>query len=309
MLNLAFSEKSLEVQRNVVIEEFRQRYLNQPYGDVMLLLRPLVYKTHPYQWATIGKIPEHIEQTTMGDVKAFYQKHYNPSNAILSFSGNMSANELRPLVEKWFGGIENQNGYDRKLPAELPQTEKRILKVERDVPTHVLVKAFKMVDRYHPDYYAFDLISDLLSNGHSSRFYQRLVKQKRIFNQVDAYITGEIEPGMFIIKGTLAGGHTMEEAEAAVDKELTEIKKGRFTDSELQKVKNKVEAVLEMSEINGMYKAMMAAYHELLGDASQINDEMNKYRRITRDDIIRVANTAFPDEKASVLYYYARDKK
>jgi predicted Zn-dependent peptidase len=309
MLNLAFSEKSLEVQRNVVIEEFRQRYLNQPYGDVMLLLRPLVYKTHPYKWATIGKIPEHIEQTTMGDVKAFYQKHYNPSNAILSFSGNMSANELRPLVEKWFGGIENQNGYDRKLPAELPQTEKRILKVERDVPTHVLVKAFKMVDRYHPDYYAFDLISDLLSNGHSSRFYQRLVKQKRIFNQVDAYITGEIEPGMFIIKGTLAGGHTMEEAEAAVDKELTEIKKGRFTDSELQKVKNKVEAVLEMSEINGMYKAMMAAYHELLGDASQINDEMNKYRRITRDDIIRVANTAFPDEKASVLYYYARDKK
>lgn len=308
MMDLAFSSKSLEVQKNVVTEEFRQRYLNQPYGDTMALLRRLGYKKHPYRWPTIGKEVSHIENATMEDVKTFYHRFYNPQNAIMTLSGDISVKEAKHLAEKWFGDIKNHPSALPELPQEPEQTAKRTETVYRDIPAHAIFKGWKMSPRTHPDYHAFDLISDLLANGDSSRLYQHLVKERKLFTSADAYITGEIDEGMLIVSGHLAEGVTVEAAEAAIDEEINKLRQEPVPDEELQKVKNKAEAMSEFQEISGFNKAYLLSYFELLSDAGEINYEVEKYGIITPGDIMRVASSSLTDSKACVLYYLSGKK-
>ncbi|HBG71156.1 MAG: peptidase M16 [Bacteroidetes bacterium GWF2_43_63] len=306
MLSLAFSEKSLEVQRKVVIEEFKQRYLNQPYGDAWLYLRPLAYKEHPYKWSTIGKELSHIENATMSDVRAFYDKWYNPANAIMVVTGPLETDTVRKLAEKWFGSINKTHAAAHNVPQEPEQNEKRELTLERDVPFRALYQAYHMAGRENPDYKVCDLISDLLSNGASSRLYQNLVKDKNYFSGLNGYITGDYDPGLFVIHGELTGGYSFNDVIPAIKKEIEEIKKGNFSDRELEKVKNKIESTFEFSKTSCLNNAMNLAYNEWMGDADRINHEVAKYRAITREDICRVATSVFRDENLSQLLYEPR---
>ncbi|WP_321280574.1 pitrilysin family protein [Marinifilum fragile] len=306
MLSLAFSEKSLEVQRNVVIEEFKQRYFNQPYGDVWLHLRPLAYKKHPYQWSTIGKSIEQIETVQLDEVKAFFFKHYAPNNAILVVSGNVETENVKHLAEKWFGPIERREIAERNLPEEPEQTELRTLHLERNVPFDAIYMAFHMGKRIDDEFYSTDLVSDVLSNGQSSRIFQKLIKERNLFSSIDAYLTGDFEPGLFLVTGKLSEGVSFEEAEAAIWEELNKIATEKVTDYELQKVKNKIESSLVFSEISYLNKAMNLATHELLGDANDINTEVEKYRKVSIDDILNTSAKLFRKENCSTLYYHAK---
>jgi len=309
MYGLAFSEKSLEVQRNVVIEEFKQRYLNQPYGDAWLLLRPLAYKVHPYKWATIGKEIRHIEEAVMDDVKAFFKKHYNPKNAILVVSGNVDTEEVRLLSEKWFGSIPGGAKPGRNLPEEPRQEEYRRLEVERDVPADSLFMAFHMCSRRDPEYYTMDIISDLLSRGNSSRLYNRLVKDKQIFTELNAYVMGELDKGLFIVAGKVTPQFTLQQGEEAVFEELEKLQNEPVPDAELNKVKNKIEATHTFSEMNVLDKAMNLAFSELLGDANRINTEVERYMNVSADMIQGQAREVFRKTNCSSLHYRSIKKQ
>jgi len=303
MLSLDFNEKSLEVQRHVVIEEFKQRNLNQPYGDVGHLVRGLAFKKHPYQWPTIGKEPAHIENATLDEVKDFFFRFYAPNNAILSVTGNISFEETVALAEKWFGPIPRRDVRPRNLPKELSQTEERRLVVERNVPMDALYMAFHKCDRRHPDYHTFDLMSDILCNGRSSRLIQHLVQQEQVFSSIDAYISGSIDNGLIQIGGKPAPGVSLEEAEAAVWQELEAMKTERIDESELEKVKNRYESEQIFSNINYLNVATNLAFFELIGEAEDINREVEKYRAITAERIMEVSKQTFVKENCSVLYY------
>lgn len=306
MLSLAFSEKSLEVQRQVVIEEFAQRYLNQPYGDVYLLLRPLAYKKHPYRWATIGKEIEHIETATMEDVKAFFKRHYFPGNAILSISGDMKFEEVKKLTEKWFGNIPKKTKELRKLPKEPLQMEERVLEVERNVPLNALYYAYHMPARINDDYYAADLLSDVLSRGDSSRFYERLLKRTSLFAEIDAYVTGDLENGLFIISAKLADGVEYSKAESLIEKELSEIIEVGISEEELIKVKNKAESTFEFGKTSALNKAMGLAICALTKEPELFNNEFQLYKKVKSSDIQRVAKTILRKENRSKLIYKAK---
>ena len=303
MLDLAFSPKSLDVQRNVVIEEFKQVFLNQPYGDAWLLLRPLVYRTHPYQWSTIGKEIAHIENASMDEVRDFYQKYYNPNNAILVVAGDVEPIEIKELAEKWFGDIPSGDVPERNLPKEEIQTANRTLSVKRNVPANAIYKAFHMCSRSDQDYYATDLLSDILSNGDSSRLYSKLVKEQKLFSELHAFISGDIDEGMFIISGKLMNDVEIDKAEQAIHQELEKIKAELVSTDELQKVKNKIESSLTFSEVNILTKAMNLAYYELLGDAKKINEEVDQYELVNAEKIQEIAQELFRLENESTLYY------
>lgn len=303
MLSLAFSEKSLEVQRKVVIEEFKQRYLNQPYGDAWLYMRPLAYTTHPYKWATIGKDISHIENATMSDVREFYNKWYNPANAIMVVAGPLELKVVKSLAEKWFGNIDKPHTATHQIPQEPVQNKKRELTLTRDVPFKALYQAYHMPARNHPDYKVCDMISDLLSNGASSRLYQNLVKDKNYFSSLNAYISGDVDPGLFMVQGELSNGYSFDDVIPAIDKEIEEIKKGNIHDREIEKVKNKIESTFEFSKTSCLNNAMNLALYEWMGDANQINHEVEHYKAITKDDICRVANELFRKENLSQLNY------
>jgi zinc protease len=306
MYRLAFSEKSLEVQRNVVTEEFRQTHLNQPYGDVWLLLRPLVYNVHPYRWATIGKEISHITNAVMDDVKDFYNTFYNPNNAILVVAGNMNFDQVKQLTEKWFGPIENAGINSRNLPQESGQTEARFLEVERSVPSDMIYKAWVMCDRFDNNYHATDLLSDVLSNGNSSRFYQNLIKDKKLFSELDAYITGSFDQGMFVVSGKPSAGVSLEEADAAINHEISSLHTTLIDPIELQKVKNKIEAHLVYSRINVLNRAVNLAFGELMGDAGLVNLETEKYQSVTPEQMQTVAKEKLTPQRCSTLYYRAK---
>ncbi len=306
MLSLAFSEKSLEVQRSVVIEEFKQRYFNQPYGDVWLHLRPLAYQEHPYQWPTIGKSIDHIEKATLEEVKDFFFHHYAPNNAIMVVAGNVETEQVKTFAEKWFEPIERREIAKRNLPTEPIQTEFRSKKVERNVPFDAIYMAFHMGKRMDDDFYIVDLISDVLSNGQSSRIFQSLVKEKNLFSSIDAYLTGDFEPGLFLVSGKLIEGVDMKVAEDAIWEELNKIANQKVDEYELQKVKNKVESTLVFSEISYLNKAMNLATHELLGDANDINKEVEKYQKVTVDAILNKSAEIFRKENCSTLYYHSK---
>ncbi|WP_291857606.1 pitrilysin family protein [Marinilabilia sp.] len=308
MRELDFSDKSLEVQRKVVIEEFKQRYLNQPYGDIPLLIRNLAYKVHPYRWPTIGKDISHIEDATLNDVKDFFYKHYAPNNAVLSVAGNVTPEQVFRLAEKWFGPIAAQSVQQRKLPQEPRQTEARQLTVERDVPAPYIQMVFHNGKRTDKEFYADDLLSDILSNGPSARMFQSLIKEQRLFSDVNAYIAGDRDPGLFTVTGRLMPEVSMEKAESAIRSELVKLSIDGPSDYELQKVKNKVESNLVFGEIHYLNKAMNLAQFELLGDAEEINREPERYRAVTADDVKTVAQRIFAPENCSTLYYLPQKK-
>jgi len=300
---LAFSEKSLEVQRSVVIEEFKQRYLNQPYGDVWLLLRPLCYKTHPYQWATIGKAIKHIEDATMEEVKSFFFKHYTPSNAILAVSGNIEMNDVQSLADKWFGPIEKRKKYIRNLPKESIQTKKRELWVERNVPSDMIFLAFHMDQRTGLDYQVIDLISDLLGRGKSSRFYKNLIKDQSKFIELNAYVMGSVDNGLFVISGKPNKDTSLKEAYNLIWKEIDKVKENTIEKRELQKLKNKIYSTTTFQEMSLLNKSMGLCFNELLGDANEINNEINKYKIIDQVRVNEVARSILKEENCNVLYY------
>jgi len=305
MLSLAFSEKSLEVQRNVVIEEFKQRYLNQPYGDVWLRLRPMVYKKHPYRWDTIGKTIEHIENAQIGDVKAFFKKHYNPQNAIMVVGGDVKLEQVKQLAEKWFGPIPPGEKYHRNLPQEPLQHEVRRETVTAKVPLNDVYIAFQMENRFDKAYYVVELMSDILSRGNSSRLYRNLVKEKQIFSEVHAYMTGSIDRGMFVFEGKPLKNISIETAEAAIWEELDKLKEEVIPADELTKVKNKTESTMIFSEMSLLDKAMNLAYYELLGDADKLNHETEKYLEVTPGQIKEEAIKLFRKDNSSTLIYLA----
>lgn len=303
MLELAFSEQSLEVQRAVVMEEFKQRCLNQPYGDVGHLLRPLAYQTHPYRWPTIGKDLSHIANATLDEVKEFFFRFYAPNNAVLAVTGNISWEETVRLTEKWFAPIPRRNVPVRQLPQEVVQTAERRQTVERNVPLDALFMAYHMCSREDADYYAFDILSDILSNGRSSRLTRRLVQEQKLFSSLDAYISGTRDAGLLHISGKPSAGVSLEQAEAAVRKELEELKSGFVGEQELEKVKNKFESTQIFGNINYLNVATNLAWFELTGQAEDIDREVDNYRSVTAEQLHRVAQQTFRDENGIVLYY------
>ena len=306
MLSLDFNEKSLEVQRQVVIEEFKQRNLNQPYGDVGHLVRGMAYKEHSYQWPTIGKETSHIANATLDEVKDFFFRFYAPDNAILAVTGNISFEDTVALAEKWFGPIPRRNVATRNLPKEPVQTAERRQTVERNVPVDALYMVFHKCDRLHPDYYTFDMLSDLLSSGRSCRLVQHLVLEKQIFSSIDAYISGSIDEGLFHIAGKPSPGISLEEAEEAIWEELEALKTVETDPYELEKVKNRYESEQIFNNLNYLNVATNLAFFELIGKAEDINHEVEKYRSVTSERIREVARKAFVRENCSGLYYKAK---
>lgn len=303
MLSLNFNEKSLEIQKNVVTEEFKQRNLNQPYGDVSHILRKMAYKTHPYRWPTIGKEISHIMNATLEEVKDFFYSFYAPNNAILAVSGNITFEETKRLAAKWFGDIPARDIKPRELPQEEPQTEEHRVTVFRDVPVDTLYMAFHICGRRDSSYHTFDIMSDILCNGRSSRLIQRLVIEKKIFNSIDAYISGSIDSGLFHITGKPCDGVSLEEAEKAVWEELEDLKKHPVEELELEKVKNRYESEQIFSNINYLNVATNLAFFELIGKAEDINDEVRKYRSVSSEQITEMARKCFINTNSNILYY------
>ncbi len=301
MLSLAFTDKSLEVQRSVVIEEFKQNYLNQPYGDVWMELRPLAYQKHPYKWATIGKEIKHIEDATMKDVKAFFKKHYSPSNAILSIAGNFEINEVKELTKKWFDDIPAGEKYIRNIEKEPKQTEYREKTIEREVPADAFYYAFKMGDRMHQDFYTTDLVSDALGRDKSSRLYLSLKKEQQLASSINSYILGTIEDGLLVISGKLNDGVSFKELDDALWIELEKVKTEVLDESELKRLLNKIRTSKEFQEQGILNRAMSLCMYELLGDASMINEEGNHYFSITPAQIQTVAQSILKKENCSLL--------
>lgn len=308
MLQLAFTPQSLEVQRHVVIEEFKQRNLNQPYGDIYQLIRPLAYTTHPYRWPVIGRSIEEIEAATLDEVKEFFYAHYAPNNAILCVAGSISWEETLRLCEKWFAPIPRREIAPRNLPAEPKQTAPRRLSVERDVPLDAIVKVYHMCDRRNAQYHACDLLSDVLGTGASSRLYKELVQEQQLFNSIDASISGEIECGLLIINGKLNKGVSIKEGEAAINREIAKLQQEGVTEREINKVINRFEAEHLVSNLNYTDKAANLAYHELIGRAEDINTEVDKYKALTPQDIQNAAREVLQEDNCSTLYYHAVSK-
>jgi zinc protease len=307
MLSLAFSEKSLEVQRKVVCEEFKEHYINKPYGDVWNKMRNLAYDVHPYKWMTIGKELSHVENATIEDVKAFFFKFYRPSNAILVVAGNVQTADVNRLAEKWFGDIPSGEKYERNLPQEPKQQQAKFLEVRADVPLDALIKTWHIDARLTKGYYVADLITEVLGGGGSSRLYQALVKEKQLFSNLDCYHFGSVEAGLLAIEGKLVKGVKMEDAEKAVQEELEKIKTTLITDAELQKVINRTESVITFEDMGVMSRANSLAMYELLGDAELMNTEFSKYQEVTTQDIQQYAQKIFDDSNSSTIHYYSKN--
>lgn len=305
MHDLNITEKSLNKQRKVVVEEFKETCLNQPYGDVWHHLLDLAYTKHPYRWPTIGLIPEHVEEANLEEVRSFYNKFYRPNNAIIVIAGNCNVEQVQTLAEKWFGDIPKGNIEARTLLQEPAQTEYRRKVHAAAVPVDSIHIAFHIEDRLSPNYYIVDLLSDILCNGQSSRLYRKLLKEQELFSEIDCYITGTIDPGLLVIEGKPAEGISIEQAEAAIWEELELLKSTQLSKAELQKIKNKAESTLVFSELNVLNKAMNLAYFELLGNVELINEEALMYQAITVEDIQTQAQTIFVKENCSTLIYQA----
>ena len=306
MRNLNISEEAYETEKHVVIEEFKQRYLNQPYGDESLLLRDMCYKVHPYRWSAIGISPDHIERATLDDVRAFYNLHYRPSRAILSISADLEEEYMLDMAEHYFADIEDMGGDIAPVPVEPEQCEPRRMVVEREVPATNITIAFHMGDRLSRDFVLGDLASDLLAGGESSRLINRLVKERGLFSSVNAYILGSLDAGLFIIKGRLMPDTTEQEAERALWGELEELMAGNVSDYEMEKVKNKFEANMLMGEINVMNKAMNLGFYAMIGDLDLLNSEADIYRSIDRQELMSFARRCFVERNSSTLIYRAK---
>ncbi|MBR2216800.1 MULTISPECIES: M16 family metallopeptidase [Alistipes] len=303
MEGLDITPAKLEAEKKVVIEEFRQRYLNQPYGDQTMLLRALAYKVHPYRWAAIGLTTDHIAEATLEDVEAFYRTHYRPSNAVLSISADIEEERMLELAEKWFAPLADRPADAAPIPQEPAQTEARREEVERDVPAPTVTVAYHMGGRTDAGFYTADLVSDLLAGGDSGRLYTHLVKERRLLSSVNAYVTGDVDPGLFVFTGQLLPGVTPGEAEAAFREEIETLQTASAAAREIEKVKNKFEANTLFGELNVMNKAMNLGFYEMLGDLALINREVGLYRAVGDDDIRSFSSRTFRPENSSTLIY------
>lgn len=308
MLSLAFSKKSLDVQRKVVCEEFKEHYINKPYGDVWHTMRELAFREHPYRWMTIGKELSHIENATLEDVKAFFFKHYTPVNAILVVAGNVSVDHVKVLAEKWFGDIPSGEKYNRDLPVEPQQIEARRLTVHRNVPMDAIYKTWHMCARRDDDYYATDLLTDILGGGASSRLYQALVKEQQLFANINCYHFGSLDKGLFTVEGQLIKGVDIQKAEDAIELELDKVRKELLDERELQKVKNKTESVMAFEDMSVMNRAGSLAFYELLGDGELMNSEFQKYQQVKAEDLHRIANEVLTNENSNTLWYLSANQ-
>lgn len=303
MLSLSFDPNVLEVQRKVVIEEFKQRYLNQPYGDAWLELRPLAYQVHPYQWATIGKEIGHIENATMDDVKSFFYNHYAPNNAIMVVAGNVTVSEVEKLANKWFGTIDRREIAERQLPKEPPQTSIRRKSFERSVPQDAIYKTYHMPGRFDESYVAADLASDVLGRSKSSRLHTQLVKERQVFSQIQAYVTGSMDPGLLVISGYVSKGTHIEEADAAIEQVVRTMLREEPSVEEIEKVKNQAEATVVFSEVELLNKAMNLAFYANGGNAEGVNQEAERIRSTTRQEILtRIGQILIPENSSTLLY-------
>lgn len=307
MLSLAFDEKSLETQRKVVCEEFKEHYLTKPYGDVWHKMRELAYTTHPYKWMTIGKELSHIENAQLDDVKKFFFKHYRPVNAVLVVAGNVTTEKVKELAEKWFGDIPAGEKYVRNLPQEPEQTAERRLEIKAKVPLDALYKCWHMGSRLDKSYHATDLMTDVLSGGGSSRLYQSLVKEKKLFSNIECHHFGSTDNGLVVIEGKLVKGIKIEDAENAVEEELEKMRTALVSENELQKVKNKTESMITFEDMSVMSRANSLAYYEILGDATWMNDELGKYAAVTTQDILEQSRKIFRKENCNTIYYLAEN--
>jgi predicted Zn-dependent peptidase len=303
MLGLDLTEKSLEVQKRVVAEEFKQRYLNQPYGDAMLILRPLAYKVHPYRWPTIGMDISHIERVSISQVRDFYNKWYSPDNAILAITGNVKTDDAIRLCEKWFGNIPAGNKKNLSLPSEPLQNEARFTEVVKDVPSDIIYKAWHVGTRSGSEFYPFDLMTDILAGGESGRMYTSLVRDKKLLSDINTYLTGDIDPGLMVVYGKLMNGVDMARAEKEIMNLLEEISTTAIPPYEMEKVKNKFEANSVMANTNIMNKATHLCLFEMLGDAGLINKEVETYRSVTPGQVMSAARQYLKDSNCSTLYY------
>jgi predicted Zn-dependent peptidase len=307
MLSLAFSKKSLEVQRKVVCEEFKEHYINKPYGDAWHEMRKLSFTTHPYQWMTIGASLEHVEQATMEDVKEFFFQFYRPNNAILVVTGNIQLDQVKQLSEKWFGPIPAGVAYHRNLPQEPKQTANRLKHIEKDVPLDMLMMTWHMGGRMDDAYHATDLLTEILGGGASSRLFEQLVKVNQIFSSIECYHFGTIDPGLFVIEGKLVKGKTLEEAEQMVLKEIEKITNEVLAENEVQKVINKTESMISFEDMGIMNRAHSLAFYELLGDGELMNQELDKYQKVTPAQIQSVAKEIFREGNRNTIYYHAKN--
>ncbi|MFT3704001.1 MAG: pitrilysin family protein [Agriterribacter sp.] len=307
MLSLAFGEKSLEVQRKVVSEEFKEHYLNKPYGDVWHKMRKLAFEVHPYRWMTIGAELSHIEDATLSDVKNFFFKHYTPANAILVVAGHVTLSQVKQLAEKWFGDIPSGEKYVRSIPQEPLQTASRKLEVKANVPLDALYKCWHIYPRLDKRYYTSDLITEILGGGGSSRLFQALVKEKQLFSNIECYHFGSTDAGLLAIEGKLVKGVSMQSAEAAIEEELNKVKNLLVEEKELQKVKNKTESLIAFEDMSLMNRANSLAFYTLLGDTSMINEELYRYQSVTSADVQKECNIIFDPRNCSTMYYYGNN--
>ena len=303
MLQLTLSEKTIETQRKVVMEEYKQRYLNQPYGDVFHHLRDMTYTTHPYRWPTIGQSLDDIINYTQEDVWEFYQANYRPDNAVLVVAGAVNQAEVARLAKKWFEPIPNLTQSNHQIPLEPTQTTKRTKTVEASVPTDALYKAYKMPAKLAPGYLEADLITDIIGYGKSSLLEQSLVKNGKLFAAVGAYILGSIDPGLVIFSGKMESGVSAEEAEQALDEVVSKFLTSEISDHALQKVKNQGEAMKTYESIQVLNRAMNFANYAQLGNPNLYYEEFENKSKIKGDEIMTWANRIIREENSSVLYY------
>ena len=306
LLSLAFNAKSLSVQKKVVCEEFKEHYINKPYGDVWHRMRELAYKTHPYRWQTIGKELSHIENAHIDDVKKFFFKHYRPVNAIMVVAGKVELENVKRLAEKWFGSIPMGEKYERNLPQEPRQTEARHEDIHANVPLDAFIRTWHMGARLQKGYYVMDLATEILGGGGSSRLFQSLVKEKQLFSNLDCYHFGSTDKGLVAIEGKLVKGIKVEDAAKAVDEEIEKIQANKVSDLELQKVKNKTESVIAFEDMGVMSRANSLAMYELLGDAEMMNTELERYHEITVEDIQQECKEVFRKDNSNTIFYHSK---
>lgn len=307
MISLAFDENSLDVQKKVVIEEFKEHYINKPYGDVWNKMRELAYKVHPYKWMTIGKELSHVENVELQDVKNFFYKHYTPANAVLTVAGNVSVDQIKKLAKKWFGDIPSGEKYERHLPTEPKQKAPALLEVTASVPLDALYKCWHMSSRLDPKYYVTDLITEILGGGASSRLFESLVKEQQLFSSIQCSHFGSVDAGLVYIEGKLIKGTSMEQAEKAIGIELDKMKNELVNPSELQKVKNKTESLMAFEDISIANRANSLATYELLGDADLMNKELAMYQAVTEEQIKKECQTLFDENNCSTMYYRSKN--
>ena len=305
MLELAFQQEKLDIQKHVVIEEFKENFLNRPYGDMWMLYNQFFFQKHTYQWLPIGKEISHIEKVSMDDMKAFFYRFYRPNNAVLTIAGDVKFEEIVPLVEKWFGPIPagTDSVWDRKYPQENLQTEKRLFEVQRNVPADMLFKGWPTCGRLTPDFYAYDMLSDLFGSGQSSYLYKKFVMEDALFTDISAYITGTLDPGIFIIGGRPAEGVSIEEANKRLSDYLYQLPQNCINAHDLQKVKNRVESIILQNDIKIEDRSSSLAVAECFSCAEDFNDETNRYFAVSEEQINTLCNNMFRQEQETTMYY------